>query len=86
MSFGIDVRNSVGIGLSGTLSIASKTALVPVDNTAPSLVSATIDESGNYLTLVFDENVRLGAGGGGGFAITASGGSANLVYVSGGVQ
>lgn len=55
----------------------------PGDETAPELVSATVEEDGETLTLVFDENVNVGTGGNGGFALTASGGAATLTYASG---
>lgn len=53
------------------------------DVTAPTLLSATIDEAGTSLTLVFDEAVTFGAGGNGGWVPTLTGGAATLTYASG---
>ena len=81
MSFGVDVRNSIGIGLSGAMSVASRTS----GSTELTIVSAVISEDGTTLTLVFSENVSIGAGGNGGFALSASGGAATLTFAGGGV-
>lgn len=56
---------------------------VLVDSTAPTLASATIGTSGNTITMTFDENVSLGSGGSGGWALTMSGGAVTLTYSSG---
>lgn len=48
---------------------------------APLLVSALIVE--NWLYLTFDQEVEIGAGGDGGFALTASGGAVTATYDSG---
>lgn len=53
------------------------------DSTPPELSSATIDTTGTNLTLVLDEIVSIGAGGNGGVALTASGGSATATYSTG---
>lgn len=53
------------------------------DVTAPVLTSAVVASSGTSLTLNFSETVSIGAGGNGGFTLTASGGAAALTYSSG---
>jgi uncharacterized repeat protein (TIGR02059 family) len=45
------------------------------DTTPPTLVSATIAPAGNSIALVFNETVRVGTGGSGGFGTTLTGGA-----------
>jgi hypothetical protein len=55
-----------------------------VDTTPPTLSSATIGTDGETWTLAFNENVTIGAGGSGGWAVTMSvAGSVGLTYSSG---
>jgi hypothetical protein len=54
-----------------------------VEAVAPTLVSATIDATGEELTLVFSEAVTEGADGHADFALTSDGGAVTLSYVSG---
>ena len=50
---------------------------------APTLQSASIDETGDNIEFVFDKAVTIGAGGNGGWTINPSGGAATLTYASG---
>lgn len=52
------------------------------DVTAPTVQSALLNAAGTELTIYCSENVSIGAGGNGGFAITMSGGAATLTYDS----
>jgi len=81
MGFGVPIRNSVAIGLGGVVSISA----VKTVSDIPYLLGAVISEDGTTLTMVFSENVYIGAGGNTGFTISASGGAATLTYSSGGV-
>ncbi len=53
------------------------------DGGALALVSAVIQPDGLVLILVFSAPVSFGAGGNGGFALTASGGASTATYASG---
>lgn len=53
------------------------------DVTAPTLVSAEVQLDGTNFNIVFSEIVTIGAGGNGGFTVTASGGAVTLTYASG---
>lgn len=53
------------------------------DAIPPTLQSALLDEAGDELTLQFNENVTIGAGGNAGFTIDMSGGAATVTYSSG---
>lgn len=81
MSFGVDVRNSVSIGIAGIVSTSAKSQ----GTLEFSILSATVSEDGTTLTLVFNENVHIGVGGNGGFSLSASGGAATLTYAGGGI-
>jgi len=52
------------------------------DITAPTLTTKTINSLGTTLTLVFNENISIGAGGNGGFTLTPSGGAATVSFSS----
>ena len=54
-----------------------------VDTIAPTLLEAYINGSKDTLILRFSEEVEFGAGGNGGFALTASGGAVTATYQSG---
>jgi uncharacterized repeat protein (TIGR02059 family) len=56
---------------------------VAADVTPPTIQSATVPTAGNSITLTFSEPVNFGAGGNGGFALTASGGASAMTYASG---
>lgn len=71
---------ALGAGLTSSAATGSPIA---VDDTAPTLSSATINTAGTTLTLVLSESVTLGDDGGNDFALTASGGSASISYSSG---
>ncbi len=53
------------------------------DTTAPTLQVALIPKAGTTLVLAFNEAVKFGAGGNGGFALTMSGGAVTATYASG---
>jgi hypothetical protein len=53
------------------------------DATAPTLVSAEVQINGTDFEIVLSEPVAIGAGGNGGFTVTASGGAVTLAYASG---
>jgi hypothetical protein len=55
----------------------------PADTTAPTVTGATLAANGTTLTIVLSESGTTGAGGNGGFALTASGGAVTLSYASG---
>lgn len=67
------------------LSIASRSPAAGGggDATAPTLQSATVDETGLILTLVFDEAVTVGSGGSGGCQVNSSDGNMTPAYASG---
>lgn len=50
----------------------------PLQGTPPGLLTATINEAGNVLTLVWTESCTTGAGGNGGVTLTASGGAVTV--------
>lgn len=54
-----------------------------VETTPPTLVSASVDTTGQLLTLVFSEAVTFGAGGNTGFSLSATNGAVTPVYASG---
>lgn len=53
------------------------------DTDAPLVSAVTIDPTGTTLSVLHNENVTFGAGGNGGFSITASGGAVTPSYSSG---
>lgn len=57
--------------------------VAPVDTTAPSITSATINAPATTLTVNFNEAAVFGAGGSSGFVPTLTGGASSMTYVSG---
>lgn len=55
----------------------------PVESNPPSLINAVIDVTGEILTLTFNENVKIGNGGSGGFVSEGPAGSIAYTYISG---
>jgi len=61
----------------------SFSTLSAADETPPTLSAAAIATTGQTITLTFDEEVAIGAGGSAGWTLSASGGASAMTYASG---